>query len=721
MRTRIAYDPAMTPAAPVRDDTSSLIDRMREQVLAADNTHCFVEREDILARCAEAWRGLPQPERYTRALATLLDGLSTPIEDDDVFLGRMVEGAPRWQLKGIAGGGSSHPADPFGIAGRMRGHMTLDYGALLREGLRGIAEQCALSAEGSGGAEARAFAGRLGECVAAVCRFAERFAHAARLRASHVEGPARDRLTLAAEALGHVPAHSPRSFFEALQSIWLVHLVMSCIVGGRDFAFGRFDQYLLPFYRRDVGDCTLTREQAVGLLACFFVKTNVLSGTASFAHKPKPVPCAASKQYLVLGGTAPDGAPVENELSLAVLRAAMLVRLPEPDLFIRYSPRSGPAWKRAVAQAVSALQGQVQIIHDELAVGGLVRSGVPEDRAWDFTASGCCRPDFPGQQSHERYHNAVGWLVRALAYGPEVVQMLGAVPESMDRILAEFQEIARQEMAKWKPAAGNDGGFHFESALLRDCVKRCGDFAAGGEGLHTCCHFFGGIATLANSLAAIDRVLRRGGRTALAEFLQVVAQDFVGHETMAQELRHRYPKFGNDDPEADQWARRAGLALVAALPPPTHDTVSYGGFFSLTRHNDMGRALPATPDGRRAGQPFSENQSPVVGTDVRGPTALLRSLGNLPFDRAPAGGLNLRFATTPSPDFLAAMIDTYFTSLGGLHVGLTFVNAATLRAARQRPAEYRSLAVRITGFSEFFVRLSPEMQDEVLRRTEHQG
>jgi len=325
------------------------------------------------------------------------------------------------------------------------------------------------------------------------------------------------------------------------------------------------------------------------------------------------------------------------------------------------------------------------------------------------------------------------WLLVALVGGKDPVSGEVTVTDlpqpsdmqSIDSILAAFAAVATQairaavrERSEWM--RGDETAFHFESVLLRDCVQRGRDLNHGGLMYRSQYHFFGGVATTANSLIAIRKLVFEQRRFALPEFLRIVADDFAGHEDLRQEIVNAFPKYGNGDAEADEIARAVcdiALDALAAAPNPDGHLL-FPSIYSLYCHIGWGRQLPATPDGRLAGEPISENQSPTHGTDRLGTTALLRSVARLPLDRTPMGGLNVKLAFKPQPQTVLDLVASFF-ELGGIHVGFSFVDRETLLAAQVSPAEYRTLCVRITGFSEFFASLSPEGQQDVIARTEH--
>ncbi len=695
-----------TAHEPVNESLAS----KRERILGGDNRHCFIERERILRAIAPEAPPLDGGCRYAFVLDRLLAEISTPVEPDDVFLGRMLEGAlPEEEAK--------HPTPPgWGSLG----HLTLDWPSLLGKGLGAIAAEARENAASIGTNEAENFARNATSCAEAIAAFARRYAAAARMIATASHSASKGHLLRAADALDKVPAGPACYFFSALQSMWLVHLVTSCVVGARDFALGRMDQYLLPYYMRDIAEGVLTRQEAVELLAHFLMKTNEITGTATWNHQPKPIPSQASKQYLVLGGRSPEGRELFNDLSLAILEAAELVGMPEPVLTIRMDTDSSPLIKKAAARAAVRLGSQVHFYNDAVIVPELIRRGADPADAHGYSMVGCCRVDLPGKMDSGlmltyQYHNCVEWLMNAL----------DKEADSFDSIIRNVQAVAADQLraAAEKALSQLDAQpvdqFHFESLLLAGCVERCRDCHAGGAEYHPQGHFLGGIATVVDSLAAIRRLVFEERRMSLAELMRIVKSDFTGHEPLRIELKHGMPKFGNGDSEADTLARQVGEVLVTALDaiqlPPQH--LLFSGFYSLDSHHRWGRELPSTPDGRVRGEPVSENQSPVYGADAGGVTALLRSVASLPLDRTVMGGLNVKFGGRVPEADIAALIETFF-KMSGLHLGFTFVNRQTLLDAKAHPDQHRSLCVRLYGFSEFFVALSPDEQEELVNRTE---
>ncbi len=707
-------------------DILALLDPLRDRIYAGDDTHCFVERQRVLSALAPRIETVPMPERCATVLEELLQRVSTPIEAEDLILGRVVEGpveAGADYIPSLAGFGSS-------------GHLTADYPTLLSRGLSGIAKEAWRTAERLGTEEARQFCGHVQRCSEVICHFARRYSEAALRAAEGCAEPRRSRLLLAARALQVAPAGPAPDFFSALQAIWLVHLVLSCYVGARDFAFGRMDQYLLPLYEQGLADGSLSPDLALAYLAHFAVKTKEITGTTTDNYRPKPVPCFASNQYVVVGGTSPEGIDQSNDLSALILRAVALAAVPQPMVNVRVAGRLSAGLRPAVQQAVATCSSQVQFWNDNRVVTGLRNLGLSAEEAAGYALTACNRADIPGAcdfRAGDVFHNMAHWLLVALDGGKDPVSgetRVSGLPgperlRSLDDVLHSFAQVAGELTAQSVAQraalrAGGSEAMHVESLLLCDCVARGRDAANGGLRHPAQYHFFGGVATVANSLIAIDELVFEQKRFGLAEFLAIVRNGFSGHEDLGREIKTRLPKYGNGHRGADGLARRVCDIAQDALEqaPNPHGHLLTSAIYSLHCHINWGHELPATPDGRLQGEPISENQSPVHGTDREGLTALLASVAALPLERTTTGGLNVKLAGTPGSQIVAELVETFF-GLGGAHIGFTFVDRDTLLAAQARPEEYRTLCVRITGFSEYFVALSPEAQADVIARTEH--
>jgi formate C-acetyltransferase len=499
------------------------------------------------------------------------------------------------------------------------------------------------------------------------------------------------------------------------------------------------DQYLLPFLERDLANGSLTEEEAVLYLAHFLLKNNEITGLSSAHYLQKPTPSQGTRIYIVLAGSGPNGEDEANTLSELILDAACHARMPEPVLNVRFAPSTSMAFKLKTAELCPRLQGQIAICNDAVIIPGYVKMGVAIEDACTYTLRGCSSVDLgPLETNMTSVYN---WLRMPVMLHGALKNIKAAAAHraiSMDDILNEFGSAVKTEVetmvarcAKLRHTCEGEKAikssthlsswdFAFESLLLRDCVARGKNASKGGSRYVIPTVFCAGIATVGNSLMAIQKIVFDEKRMSLKDFLDIVDSNFEGQESFRQELVNRMPKFGNDEPDVDAITRRAAVLVTdiieAAFAAAGLKVIP--GFYSLFTHHWIGVNLPATPDGRRSGEPISENQSPVYGTDSKGMTALLKSAAQLPFDRCFTGSLNVRFGGKTTREALVALIDTYFT-MGGLFLGLTFVDRATLQDARLHPDQYKTLFVRQYGFSEYFTALPVHEQEEFIRRTEY--
>lgn len=662
----------------------SRMEKLKQLIFTGDNAACFIERERILSRLENELRDDHAPDKYPRVLAQLLAEVSTPIHDADYFAGRVVEALPDADMHA--------PSTLLWSTG----HLSPDYEKILRLGLRGILAEIEESARRKGTAQARQFAHNAGIVTEAVKAYADRYAaQAERMGKSEM-----------ARALAVVPFCPAYDFYSALQSVWLIHMIASCYVGSRDYAFGRFDRYMFPYYRQAL-ESGETEEHLTELLAGFFVKANEICGRATHNYRTKPTPSHASKQYVNVGGASP------NAFSRTVLNAALQNGLAQPQFTVLLRPDADAAFTKQVFDAMACLTDKLHVYHYDLILNVLRSKGIPAHTASDFTFSACSTLDL-------HYHT-----YRQEFFVPAPQLFLRVLNErdyrSVDEILAVFSTALQSAMQEYADSV--QGGiprlrkdFVFDCLLLSDSAAEC-EYPCDGHAPYNFLNlFFPGIATVGDSLMAIDRLVFREKRYPYREFMDTVNRNYEGAEALRREIL-AMTRFGNNS-DSDAYAVRAGNAFLDAADRLTLPENFYAipGFYSLERDNTWKNEVGATPDGRRAGEPFSENQSPTYGADKNGITALLNSLSKLPLDRTATGALNLTFTRTPAPQTLQALTLAYF-SMGGLHVGISVADRAVLRDAMAHPERYPTLTVRLYGFSEYFISLPEWQQAALLNRT----
>jgi len=662
--------------------------KVREWIFESDNRACFIERERILNRLSEEMRDYQGEDKYALILARVLTEVSTPIFGCDYFAGRVVEALPDE--------GMTAPNTLLCSTG----HMSFDYEKILRVGLSGILKDIQENAKKTGTSAAKSFARNAGIVIMAIRDFADRYAREAEKKGYGEM----------AEALKHVPFEPAYDFFSALQGMWILHMIAGCYVGSRDYAFGRFDQYMLPFYQKAL-EMGKTKAELTELLAGFLIKTNEICGRHTWNYQAKPVLCQASKQYVNIGGEAP------NEFSGVVLDAAKMSNMAQPQIVVLLKPDANEAFTAQVFEALAYLTDKMNIYNYDSISKALMAKGIPEEIAKDFTYSACCTMDLNYRSFRQEYFVPVPLIFRKALVSRDY--------DSLQEVIDAFQVLLREDMQNHVDEVQKGfseeecrRSFVLDSLFLTDSALECRYACDGQSKYHVLNMFCPGVATIGDSLMVLDKLVFREKRYTYAEFRRILEEDYKDQEVLRNEILN-YTKFGNDT-EADNYVTMAGKAFLdvadALVTKENHYIAP--GFYSLERENSWSQLLGATPDGRKAGDPFSENQSPTYGADKNGITALLKSLVKLPFDRTVTGGLNLTFAQKVTPEILQSLIISYF-QMGGFHVGISVIDRDTLTDAMANPDKYKSLTVRLYGFSEYFTSLPKWQQIAVLNRTEY--
>ncbi len=669
----------------------SNFDKLRELVFEQDNTHCFIERERILKKIESEKPDVEAPDVFAKGLSRLLSEVSVPVYECDYFAGRIVEAAPD---EGFVE--ESH----FLIS---HGHLSPDYRLILAEGFGGMLKKIKAKAAEKGDADSISFAENAETVIMAVKAYCERYAAEARKMGK----------TEMANALMKVPFEPAYDFYSALQAIWIIHMIAGGYVGARDFAFGRFDQYMLPYYEKSLANGE-SEEHLTELLAGFMIKCNEICGRTTHNYKCKPILSQASKQYVCIGGETP------NAVSRAVLKAAQIYNMAQPQITVLLAPEADEAFTNDVFGALSTLVDKIHVYNYHQTKNYLIKKGISEDIAKDYTYSACCTFDLHYHTDRQEYYTPVPQIFVKTLHKKDYTSLEELCTEFKNGIRDDMQSMANKKME------GTHGRilrrfYVFDGLLLSDSALDC-HYHNDGTAPYNCLQFFcPGIATLGDSLRVIDKLVFKEKRYTYAELMKILDDNWAGYEELRAEVLS-YTRFGNDDDEVDKYATLAGNVCMDAADEvklkPNYILVS--GFYSLERDNTWREEIGATPDGRLAGDAFSENQSPTYGADKNGITALLKSIAKLPFERTGMGGLNLTFSKAQKPETLKALTFSYF-ALGGFHIGTSVVDREVLCDAMKSPERYKSLTVRLYGFSEYFVSLPEWQQLAVLNRTEYNG
>ncbi len=583
------------------------------------------------------------------------------------------------------------------------------------------------------------------EAAGAVIALARRYAVEARRLAGREKSAARRReLRRIAAVCERVPAHAPRDFHEALQHYWFIHLGVISEANPWDaFNPGRLDQHLLPFYRRGLADGTLSREAARELLQAFWVKFNNHPSPPKVGVTAEESGTYTDFALINTGGVDEAGADGVNEVSFLILEVIEEMRLLQPSSMVQVSERNPDAFLQRALRIVRTGFGQPSLFNSEALVAEMVRQGKSLADARRGGASGCVETGAFGREAYilTGYFNLPKVLEITLNNGrdplsrrrigletgdPARFHDFSELLAAFERQLRHFLDIKVRGSNVIDRLYARDLPVPFLSLLIDDCIARGRDYHDGGARYNTSYVQGVGLGTVCDALSAVRHHVFAEKDLAMPALLQALRRGFRGNEKTRQLLLNHTPRWGNDDERADEVARAVFEAYFRCVDGRPN---MRGGHYRVnllptTVHVYFGRKTGASADGRRAGEPLSEGISPVQGADRHGPTAVLRSAAKI--DHLRTGGTLLNQKFTPAllagDDGIARLgqlVRAYF-SLNGHHVQFNVVDAATLRAAQAQPQRYRDLIVRVAGYSDYFVDIGPELQEEIIRRTEHQ-
>ncbi|MFH0992467.1 MAG: trans-4-hydroxy-L-proline dehydratase [bacterium] len=583
-------------------------------------------------------------------------------------------------------------------------------------------------------------------CVDAIMAFAQRYADKVKELAAHEQNPERKKELEAIEQIcRYVPAHAPRTFWEALQYYWFVHLGVITELNPWDaFNPGRLDQHLYPFYSKGLREETLTKEEARELLQCFWVKFN---------NQPAPpkvgVTAAESSTYtdfanINSGGLRSDGSDGVNEVTYLVLEVIDEMRLVQPSSNIQLSKKNPDEFLKKACKVIRKGTGQPSIFNADTVIEEMLRQGKSIEDARNGGTSGCVETGAFGKESYilTGYFNLTKVFEITLHNGidPRTGKRLGIETgdsttfASFDELMEAYKKQLRhfidikmrgnllieQLYATYLPVP-------FLSVLIDDCSKTGKDYNCGGARYNTNYIQGVGIGTLTDSFASIKKHVFDEKTMTMADLLKVIDKNYEEYEKTQLLFTNKSPKYGNDDEYADDIMRDLFNSFYNEVNGRKN---TKGGYYRInmlptTCHVYFGSVIGATPDGRKAGVPLSEGISPVQGADRNGPTAVLKSASKM--DHSKTGGTLLNQKFTPQLlesekgiDNLSHLVRSYFT-LGGHHIQFNVVDAEMLRDAQANPDQHRDLIVRVAGYSDYFCDLGRALQDEIIARTEHKS
>ena len=580
----------------------------------------------------------------------------------------------------------------------------------------------------------------------AIIRYAERHAEKAmELAGQEHDEKRKNELMQISQVCRRVPAQAPRNFWEALQYYWFVHLGVTLELNTWDaYSPGRLDQHLLPFYQQGMNDGSLTREQAEELLECFWIKFNNQPAPPKVGVTAEESGTYTDFAQINLGGVRADGSDGVNEVTYLLLDVIEQMRLLQPSTSIQVSKKNPDRFIKRAAEIIRTGFGQPSVFNADLVAQELMRMGKTVLDARGGGSSGCVEVGAFGKENYNLtgYFNLPKVLEVTLHSGidPRSGEQIGLATgdprniKSIDELHSAFEKqvnyfvdiktrgnnIIERLYAEYMPCP-------FLSILVDDCISKGKDYHNGGARYNTTYIQGVGLGTMSDAFTGIQYHVFDQQSVTMGELIDSLDSNFETNETLRLKLVNRTPKYGNDDEVADTQMLRIFETYFKAVDGRRN---TKGGEYHInllptTVHIYFGSVTGATPDGRLAQTPLSEGISPVQGADHKGPTAVIRSAAKM--DHVRTGGTLLNQKFTPQVlnsddglNKLVQLIRTYFL-LDGHHIQFNVVDAATLRLAQMHPEQYRSLIVRVAGYSDYFCDLSKTLQDEIIARTEHEA
>ena len=649
----------------------------------------------------------------------------------------------------------------FGMEGKLNAgdaHLAVNYERLLKEGLRGYeakARACkeALDLTDPDSIDKNVFYKAVLIVIEAVRAFALRYSElAADLAARESDAARKAELLEMSRICAKVPYEPASNFREAVQSVWFIQLILQIESNGHSLSYGRFDQYMEPYYEKSLQDGTITREEALELLTCLWIKTLTINKVRSQAHT---LSSAGSPMYqnVTIGGQTVDKKDAVNPLSFLVLQSVAQTRLTQPNLTVRYHANLDPKFFDECIEVMKLGFGMPALNNDEIIIPSFIQWGVKEEDAYNYSAIGCVETAVPGKWGYRctgmSYINFPRLLLCVMNDGVDLTsgkrfvkgyghfqdmesyeELLDAWDKSL-RELTRYSVIVENAIDK---ASERDVPDILCSALTDDCIGRGKTIKEGGAVYDFISGLQVGIANMADSLAAVKKLVYDEKKITRDELWNAILDDFQSPENqkIQEMLINDAPKYGNDNDDVDLLVVRAYDTYIDEIKkyPSTRyhrgpiGGIRYAGTSSISANVGQGMGTMATPDGRHAFEPLAEGCSPAHNCDKNGPTAVFKTVSKLPTDKI-TGGVLLNQKMTPqvlsreeNKQKLEMLIRTFFNRLHGYHVQYNIVSRETLIDAQLHPEKHKDLIVRVAGYSAFFNVLSKKTQDDIIGRTE---
>ena len=748
--------------------------RMLKKIL--ENMSIYIEEKSLLAG-NQATKNCNAPIFPEYTMEFVLNELDLfEKRDGDVFYiteetkQQLREIAPFWENNNLRARGEALLPDEvsvfmetgvFGMEGKLNAgdaHLAVHYQRILSDGLKGYEKRvrekkASLDLTDPDSIDKYVFYNAVLTVLEAVHTFALRYSALAgelAQKESNVERKA--ELMEISRICAKVPYEPAGSFREAVQSVWFIQLILQIESNGHSLSYGRFDQYMYPYYIKDIREGKITEAQALELLTCLWIKTLTVNKVRSQAHT---LSSAGSPMYqnVTIGGQTTEKKDAVNELSFTVLKSVAQTRLTQPNLTVRYHANINKQFLDECVEVMKLGFGMPALNNDEVIIPSFIAWGVKEEDAYNYSAIGCVETAVPGKWGYRctgmSYINFPRVLLCAMNDGVDLTSQkrftkgYGYFTEmqSYEELLAAWDKTVR-EMTRYSvivenaidKASERDVPDVLCSALTDDCIGRGKTIKEGGAVYDFISGLQVGIANMANSLAAIKKLVYEEKKITKEQLWNAILDDFQSPENqkIQEMLINEASKYGNDDDYADKLIVEAYDSYIDEIRkyPNTRyqrgpiGGIRYAGTSSISANVGQGMGTMATPDGRNAYEPLAEGCSPAHNTDKSGPTAVFKSVSKLPTEKI-TGGVLLNQKMTPqmlsteeNKQKLELLIRTFFNRLHGYHVQYNIVSKETLIDAQKHPENHKDLIVRVAGYSAFFNVLSKKTQDDIIGRTE---
>lgn len=748
--------------------------KMLEKVL--DHMSIYIEDKSLLAgNQATKNRNAPIFPEYT--MEFVMNELNQfEKRDGDVFYitektkEQLREIAPFWQNNNLRARGEALLTEEvrvfmetgvFGMEGKLNAgdaHLAVNYERILKDGLRGYEKRvkeykATLDLTDPESIDKYCFYNAVLIVLEAVRNFANRYSVLAKdLAEKELNQERKIELLEISRICSKVPYEPAETFQEAVQSVWFIQLILQIESNGHSLSYGRFDQYMYPYYDRDIKNGTIKESEALELLTCLWIKTLTINKVRSQAHT---LSSAGSPMYqnVTIAGQTIDKKDAVNDLSFLVLKSVAQTRLTQPNLTVRYHKNINKHFLDECVEVMRLGFGMPALNNDEIIIPSFMDWQVKEEDAYNYSAIGCVETAVPGKWGYRctgmSYINFPRMLLCTMNNGVDLTSNKRFTKgygyftemESYEELLKAWDKTIR-EITRYSvivenvidKASERDVPDILCSALTDDCIARGKTIKEGGAVYDFISGLQVGIANMADCLAAIKKLVYEEKKITRQELWNAILDDFSSPENkkIQEMLIREAPKYGNDDDYVDQLIVEAYDSYIEEIEkyPNTRYNrgpiggIRYAGTSSISANVGQGMSTMATPDGRNAFEPLAEGCSPAHNSDKNGPTAVFKSVSKLRTNKI-TGGVLLNQKMTPqmlsteeNRQKLELLIKTFFNRLHGYHVQYNIVSKETLIDAQKHPEKHKDLIVRVAGYSAFFNVLSKKTQDDIIGRTE---